>query len=132
MASNDNRIIFTSYLYDKGLKEIYSNASLYVSTSEVEGMPLTLLEAMSYAIPVLISPIPPHIEVVTNDEEYGYLFHSNEIDAIKDKLHYILTKPESEVIQKGLSGKQRILETFNWEKAANKLDKVYKEISNNG
>ena len=130
LASGDTRIIFTSYLYENALKEIYSNAYLYVSTSELEGMPLTLLEAMSYGIPTVVSPIPVHIEVVNKYEKFGYVFPSGKIYDIKTKLQSILDSSEDEKQQKGISGKQRIKECYNWQFAAEKLDKLYRKIGN--
>ncbi|OGI23061.1 MAG: hypothetical protein A2255_02915, partial [Candidatus Melainabacteria bacterium RIFOXYA2_FULL_32_9] len=120
LAKDDKRIIFTSYLYGDELKEIYSNAYLYVSTSELEGLPLTLLEAMSYGIPVLSSPIPPHIEVIGKNEEYGYLFNSEKVSDIKEKLEFILSQPQLDLIKKGLKGQERIRTQHNWESITKK------------
>ncbi|OGI26036.1 MAG: hypothetical protein A2287_00245 [Candidatus Melainabacteria bacterium RIFOXYA12_FULL_32_12] len=125
LAKDDKRIIFTSYLYGDELKEIYSNAYLYVSTSELEGLPLTLLEAMSYGIPVLSSPIPPHIEVIGKNEEYGYLFNSEKVSDIKEKLEFILSQPQLDLIKKGLKGQERIRTQHNWESITKKLEIVY-------
>ncbi|MEI7474166.1 MAG: glycosyltransferase family 4 protein [bacterium] len=124
IAKNDKRIIFTSYLYGDELAEIYSNADLYISTSELEGLPLTLLEAMSYGIPALVSPIDPHIEVIGN-EEYGYLFDSLSQEDIKNKLEYILSLDTDEIKEKGQIGKQKINRNHNWNAVTKKLEMLY-------
>lgn len=68
LASSDSRIIFTDYIEGNTLAELYSNAYVYALPSEIEGMPLSLLEAMSYGnaawYPIyqsvcMLSPIKP-------------------------------------------------------------------------
>lgn len=132
LAGGDQRIIFTSYLYGEALEEIYSNAFLYVSASELEGLPITLLEAMSYGIPSLVSPIPPHREVIGNNEQCGYLFNSQSQDAIKDKLEILLNHPEADLMEKGLKGREKIKVQYNWETAANKLKIIYQLAQTQG
>ena len=48
MTENDRRILFTGFIRGQELDEIYSNAYIYTLPSDLEGMPLSLLEAMSY------------------------------------------------------------------------------------
>lgn len=124
IAQKDNRIIFTSYLYGNDLAEIYSNAYLYISTSELEGLPLTLLEAMSYGVPVLVSPISPHKEII-EEEEYGYLFNSNSFDDIKDKLQNILSMDENQLKEMGQKGLKQINKNHNWDAITKKLEMIY-------
>lgn len=63
-AYGDSRIIFTGFVQGQMLQELYSNAYAYLLPSDVEGMPLTLLEAMSYGNCCVTSDIPECIEVV--------------------------------------------------------------------
>jgi glycosyltransferase involved in cell wall biosynthesis len=131
LAKDDKRIIFTSYLYGDDLVEMFSNAYLYVSTSELEGLPITLLEAMSYGIPTLVSPIPPHIEILGKNEEYGYLVDSDKPEFIQRKLEILLNQPEIDLINKGLKGQEKIQARHNWQKIARKLEIVYKFTQQN-
>ena len=71
LAASDDRIIFTGFVQGRVLSELLSNCYLYVLPSDLEGMPLTLLEAMSYGQCCLVSDIP----------ECGVEFYSNPDDA---------------------------------------------------
>jgi len=64
MAKDDKRIIFTGFVQGRILQELYSNAYVYVLPSDLEGMPLSLLEAMSYGNCCLVSNIPECTDVV--------------------------------------------------------------------
>ena len=65
-ASQDPRVIMTGFVQGELLEELYSNAYVYVLPSDVEGMPISLLEAMSYGNCCLISDIAENLEVVTD------------------------------------------------------------------
>ena len=57
LAKDDNRILFTGFVQGAMLDELYSNAYIYTLPSDLEGMPLSLLEAMSYGNCCLVSDI---------------------------------------------------------------------------
>ncbi len=83
LASDDPRIIFTGFVQGEILSELYSNCYLYVLPSDLEGMPLSLLEAMSYGNCCLVSDIPECSDVIEN---YGITFKKGDIDDLKEKL----------------------------------------------
>ena len=58
LAKGDDRILFTGFVQGAMLDELYSNAYIYTLPSDLEGMPLSLLEAMSYGNCCLVSDIP--------------------------------------------------------------------------
>lgn len=64
LAKGDDRILFTGFVQGAMLDELYSNAYIYTLPSDLEGMPLSLLEAMSYGNCCLVSDIPECAEVV--------------------------------------------------------------------
>ena len=66
LSKSDSRIIFTGFVQGEILDELYSNAYVYTLPSDLEGMPLSLLEAMSYGNCCLVSDIPECTEVVEN------------------------------------------------------------------
>lgn len=90
-ASEDSRIMFTGFVQGRVWEELYSNAYLYVLPSDVEGMPLSLLEAMSYGNCCLTSDIP-ECACVTGD--YGFTFRKGDVEDLKDKLQFLCDNPE--------------------------------------
>lgn len=90
MAEGDNRILFTGFVQGQLLEELYSNAYIYTLPSDLEGMPLSLLEAMSYGNCCLVSDIPECADVV---EDKGFVFRHSDTGALKDKLQYLCDHP---------------------------------------
>ena len=71
LAKGDDRILFTGFVQGAMLGELYSNAYIYTLPSDLEGMPLSLLEAMSYGNCCLVSDIPECAEVVEDKYAAG-------------------------------------------------------------
>ncbi len=82
-AKNDERIIFTGFVQGQELEELYSNAYIYTLPSDLEGMPLSLLEAMSYGNCCVVSDIPECAEVV---EDKAVTFAKSDVEALREKL----------------------------------------------
>ena len=82
-SANNSNIIFTDFVQGKVLEELYSNAYLYVLPSNLEGMPLSLLEAMSYGNCCLTSDIPECSDVIG---EFGVTFKKGDADDLTKKL----------------------------------------------
>ena len=83
MAKPDTRIIFTGFIQGKELDELYSNAYVYVLPSDLEGMPLSLLEAMSYGNCCLVSDIDECASVV---EDKALIFNKSNVSDLQNKL----------------------------------------------
>ena len=77
------KVIMTGFVQGRELEELYSNALLYILPSEIEGMPLSLLEAMSYGNLCLTSDISENTDVT---EKHGFSFESGKADSLKEKL----------------------------------------------
>lgn len=83
MAAGDERILFTGFVQGQTLGSLYSNAYFYVLPSDVEGMPLSLLEAMSYGNCCVVSDIPECTEVV---EKHAAVFPKGNPDGLRQCL----------------------------------------------
>ena len=83
LAKEDKRILFTGFVQGQELEELYSNAYVYVLPSDLEGMPLSLLEAMSYGNCCLVSDIPECVDVV---EDKALIFQKSDVNSLYTKL----------------------------------------------
>jgi len=91
-AEDDDRIVFTGFVQGQMLEELYSNAYVYVLPSDLEGMPLSLMEAMSYGCCCLVSDIPECADVV---EDHGELFEKANVEDLTRKLRGLCDEPKA-------------------------------------
>lgn len=90
--SKDNaNIIFTGAAYGDALVEWYSNAMAYVLPSAIEGLPITLLEAMSFSRCCVASDIPANAEALDNK---GLTYPLGDVTALQQQLEYIIAHPD--------------------------------------
>lgn len=83
LANNPSDIVFTGFVQGRLLEELYSNAYLYVLPSDLEGMPLSLLEAMSYGNCCVTSDIEECAAVIT---DHGVTFPKGNVAALTETL----------------------------------------------
>lgn len=121
-AAGDERIIFTGFVDGKLRDELYSNAYLFVLPSDLEGMPLCLLEAMSYGSCVLVSDIEECTNVV---RDRGITFRRGDVDDLQTKLQYALDHPNAVRMFKWLSA-DYICDRFQWDTIVDQTLAVYR------
>ncbi len=121
LAVGDDRIIFTGFVRGQRLAELYSNAYIYVLPSTLEGMPLSLLEAMSYGNCCLVSDIPECADVVGQN---AMLFRTGDVDDLADKLQF-LCENEALVEQYRDRVGKYIERKYNWEEIVTKTVSLY-------
>ena len=121
LADGDDRIVFTGFVQGQMLEELYSNAYVYTLPSDLEGMPLSLLEAMSYGNCCLTSDIAECAEVV---EDKAILFKKSDIDDLKEKLQYACDNPDA--VKKLKDGAADfICGKYNWDDVVEQTLKLY-------
>ena len=123
LAKNDERIIFTGFVQGQLLEELYSNAYVYVLPSDLEGMPLSLLEAMSYGNCCVVSNIAECAEVV---EDKAVVFQKSNIDQLKDKLQDLCDHPEKVQSYKN-SASDFICQKYNWDDVVDRTIALYRK-----
>lgn len=124
LAGNDDRILFTGHVEGNELAELYSNAYLYVLPSDIEGLPISLLEAMSYGNCCLTSDIKENASVI---EEMGYTFKSGDVNDLRRVLAELLEKG-NEINKIKSKVRKFVLEKYNWDEAAYKTLQVYNNV----
>lgn len=123
MAATDNRIIMTGFVQGKMLEELYSNAYLYILPSDIEGMPLSLLEAMSYGNCCVVSDISENMEVV---EDKAVSFEKGNVNDLKKKICDLINEPDKQRKLKSEAA-DFILGKYNWNKIVEKTLDVYRK-----
>ena len=116
MVKDNANIIMTGFIQGEELQELYSNCYLYCLPSDIEGMPISLLEAMSYGCKCLTSDIEENKQIT---EKYGTYFKKGNVEDLKKQLEILLKKNEKDINQ--LS----ILKKYSWDENMSKTIKLY-------
>lgn len=122
LAGDNKNIIFTGNQTDKVLKELFSNAAIFVQPSESEGLSFALIEAMSYARPCLVSDIDSNREALGDT---GIFFKDKDANDLKDKLEGMLANPNLDKI--GALELERVKDKYDAVKNADKVLSLYKK-----
>lgn len=118
--ASDN-VIFTGFVQGEILSELYSNAYIYCLPSDLEGMPLSLLEAMSYGNCCLTSDIPECTEVVGN---VAVTFRKSNTQDLAQKLQDLINDNNLVDFYKKNSANY-ICSKYNWDEIVNKTLDLY-------
>ena len=121
LSKSDSRIIFTGFVQGEILDELYSNAYVYTLPSDLEGMPLSLLEAMSYGNCCLVSDIPECTEVVENK---AVIFKKSNVSELVRKLQENCDNSRKVRELKKVAS-NFILNKYNWDDVVKKTDIIY-------
>ncbi|PKB53746.1 glycosyl transferase family 1 [Clostridium sp. HMb25] len=121
LAQGGERIVFTGFVQGQLLEELYSNAYVYALPSDLEGMPLSLLEAMSYGNCCLTSDIAECTEVI---EDKALIFKKADVADLKERLQYACDNPDA--VKKLKSGAADfICQKYNWDDVVEQTLKLY-------
>ena len=120
-AAGDERILFTGFVQGRLLEELYSNAYVYALPSDLEGMPLSLLEAMSYGNCCVTSDIE---ECASVTDDHGLTFPKGDVKALAELLQKLCDDPKMvEAYQK--NAQDYITRKYNWEDVTGKTLELY-------
>lgn len=114
-----NGVVLTGFIKGKKLHSLLTNCLCYCLPSSHEGLPIALLEAMSYGVKVVVSDIPANKEVGLPDSDY---FPVGNVDALVDKLKAVIDQP--------LQHFDYDMKKYDWEKIADQIKDVYSELAN--
>ena len=121
-AKEDERIIFTGFVQGRIWQELYSNAYLYVLPSDVEGMPLSLLEAMSFGNCCLTSDIPECSDVIA---EKGVTFRKGDVSDLMEKMQLLCDAPDT-VSWLSAEVADYVCSVYSWDSVTRKTLEIYK------
>jgi glycosyltransferase involved in cell wall biosynthesis len=127
-AEGDERIVFTGFVYGDLLAELYSNAAGFVQPSRLEGLPLTLLEAAAYGLPVVASDIAPHLEVLRADGPGRRLFRDGDEDDLVRALSRLVADLPGER-DGAVQLAEQVVAEYSWDTAARELERLYLDLA---
>lgn len=126
VANNEN-IIFAGELRGSRLAEIVRGAGLFVLPSDLEGLPLAMLEAMREGIPVLASDIPPHQQLISGGR--GMLFEAGNVQSCVRSLDWAVNHPQ-ELAAMANNAQKHVQATYSWDRITSETLKLYTTLLN--
>ena len=124
MAGNNPSIIFTGFQQGLILEELYSNAFLYVLPSDLEGMPLTLLEAMNYGCCCVTSDIGECADVMNGG---GVTFPRGNTEALREALQDLCDHPEKAEVHR-VKARQVVSSQYTWQEITAQTRALYRGL----
>lgn len=113
-TAKEHGVILTGFIKGKKLHSLLTHTRCFVLPSSHEGLPIALLEAMSYKLPVIVSNIPANLEVGLNKDNY---FPVGNIDALANKLQQNINLPYTHV--------NYDMSAYNWDHIAEQISQIY-------
>lgn len=121
-AGTSGRVVLAGYRFGDELAALFAHARLYVTASELEGLPLSLLEGMAAGLPCLASDIAPHREVLAGTGRY---FPVGDRDGLRAGLDAAAWAENGMLAGRGAACRDRAIREFGWDKAAACLARAY-------
>jgi glycosyltransferase involved in cell wall biosynthesis len=136
-ANGNPDVVFAGEIHGKHLAEIVRGAGLFVLPSDVEGLPLAMLEAMREGVPVLASNIPPHQQLIAGElgvptqsglGTRGVLFEAGDLDSCVHSLHWAIDHPQ-ELATMARKAQSYVHTKYNWEHITSETLKLYTALT---
>ncbi|MFH1279953.1 MAG: glycosyltransferase [Candidatus Eisenbacteria bacterium] len=143
MAAGDPRIRFLDYVYGDALKELYAHCYLYVLPSDLEGLAISLLEALSFGAGVLVSDIEENLEVLTDENTpaeawndpalrpgppVGFRFRHGDVEDCAGAIAGLLADPDRVDVMRG-KARDWILQRYDWDVVASQTAALYRQVA---
>ncbi|BCL39485.1 glycosyltransferase family 4 protein [Nostoc sp. MS1] len=126
-VANNPNIIFAGELRGSRLWEIVRGAGMFVLPSDLEGLPLAMLEAMQEGIPVVASDILPHQQLINGG--MGTLFVAGDVDSLVSSLDWAIHHPQQIAIM-AKNAQRNIQVNYSWEHITAENLRLYQTLLN--
>ena len=132
-AGEAKNIIFTNFVSGKTLASLYSNCFVYVLPSDIEGMPMTLMEAVGYDARVIVSDIPENVDCLNG---YGNSFEHGNIASLQAVLEHCLANEalKAQDFKENMTAaavqaqRAALKEKYDWEHITDQTLAVYQSV----
>jgi glycosyltransferase involved in cell wall biosynthesis len=125
LAGGDPRIQFLGDVRGRLLEELFSNAGVFAQPSELEGLSIGLIEAMSYGLQCVASDIPENREVIG---EAGLHFRNKDTDDLRRVLDGAISNGAATAAGIGATARRRVEELFSWDLVVDQLESLYSRV----
>lgn len=122
LAAQDPWVICTDFVNGRTLEELFSNCSIYCLPSDIEGMAMSFLEALSYGARCLVSNIPENTEVADGFAQY---FQKSDIQALASQLEEMLAHP----VHDRAAQRQFMLDHYSWDLVTAQTLRLYATVA---
>jgi glycosyltransferase involved in cell wall biosynthesis len=116
--ARQNDVILTGFIKGEKLHALLTHARVFVLPSSHEGLPISLLEAMSYHLPVIASDIPANLEVGLPEDSY---FGVGNEKQLAEKLRQVISGEPQRI--------KYAMEIYQWDRIAEQTIDIYKRLS---
>lgn len=128
-AQGLKRVFFSGALYGEEKREAYRQADLFVLPSYSENFGVSIAEALSFSLPVVVSKGAPWAGVVAKG--CGWWHEINE-EALAEALRDALSRPDEELLSMGQKGRQWMIDEFSWERLGAMMLHTYEWLVGGG
>lgn len=128
LADDNPNIIFTGFQSGEALHTLMAHANVFISPSENEGLPITTLEAMMARIPVVLSDIPEHMQLICDG--CGITFETGNVDALAQATQTAL-ETNSDIEAMVDRAYERMMNEYHWDGVAISVARVYEHATSN-
>jgi glycosyltransferase involved in cell wall biosynthesis len=122
-AAETDGVVLTDFLTGAPLRQVYSHAGAFVLPSSHEGLPIAMLEALSYGLPVIASDIPANLEVGLPAASY---FRTGDIEALQSALERFAAATEECGARQ--ARRQWVESRYDWDEIAAQTLRVYRNV----
>lgn len=127
LSKQTPNVVATGFQKGAALDELYANAGIFVLPSSHEGLPIVLLEAMSYGLSVLSTDIQANLEVGLPRENY---FKPGDVDALAELIRQFAHRPCTEEMRK--QNRDWIIRRYDWRESARDTADIYRSLLESG
>jgi poly(glycerol-phosphate) alpha-glucosyltransferase len=125
----EKHIVFHGGVFGKDKERMYATSDAYILPSHGEGLPMTVLEAWAYRLPVVMTPF---CNLPEGFEHEAAIRINDNIPSIKEGLMQLCTMTDEERIRMGIRGYQLAAQEFTWNASAEKMKQLYQWILEEG
>jgi glycosyltransferase involved in cell wall biosynthesis len=119
-----SRVLFTGDVFGERLQALYGHCLFYVLASRVEGLPITVCEAMAHGKALVLSDIPENVEV---GGEAAHYFKCGDVNALLSALGELSSNA---ALRAGLGAMAaaRCQQIYNWDLITDQIEGVYYRV----